>query len=174
MERLRHQVLFRGRVFRLEQDRLRMPNGRTVTLEIIRHRGSVVLLPQPSRREVILVRQYRHAIGRWIWELPAGSLEPGEPPRRAAWRECREEVGFSPRRLTRLGAFYPTPGFCDEKMIFYRCEGLVAPRGKVAVDPDEQIEPRVYALAEARALMARGDIIDMKTVLGLGLIGASA
>ncbi len=72
-----------------------MPNGREVTLDLVRHRGSVVMIPQPSRRQVILIRQYRYAIRQWIWELPAGSLEPGEAPRAAARRECREEIGLT-------------------------------------------------------------------------------
>ena len=151
-----------------------MPNGREVTLDLVRHRGSVVMIPQPSRRQVILIRQYRYAIRRWIWELPAGSLEPGEAPRAAARRECREEIGLTPRRLTRLTALYPTPGFCDEVMIFYRCEDLVRPGRAVAVDPDEQIEPRVFSLTEARRLVTNGEILDMKTVLGLRLVGSGA
>ena len=174
VRRLQHRRIFRGRVFDVEQDRVRMPNGRQVTLEIVRHRGSVVMIPQPSRREVILIRQYRYAIGQWIWELPAGSLEPDEAPRVAARRECREEIGLTPRRLTRLMALYPTPGFCDELMFFYRCEDLVQPTTPVALDPDEQIEPRIYTLAEAQRLVDRGQILDMKTVLGLRLASSRA
>jgi ADP-ribose pyrophosphatase len=168
--RLSRRLAYRGRVFRVESDRVRLSNGRTVQLDVVRHRGSVVLIPQPSRREVILIRQFRYAIGRWIWELPAGSIDPGEGPIAAARRECQEEIGWRPRRITRLTSLYPTPGFCDELMTFYRCEQLVAPRGPVERDPDEQLEPRVYALSQARALVDRGEILDMKTVLGLRLI----
>jgi ADP-ribose pyrophosphatase len=174
MRRLRRKVVFRGRVFRVEQDQVQLPNGRTVAMDVVRHRGSVVLVPQPSRREVILIRQFRYAIDRWIWELPAGSLERGESPRSAVRRECEEEINLTPRRVSKLGAWYPTPGFCDERMMFYRCEDLVAPTRAVHADPDEQIEPRVYTLAAARKLVDRGDILDMKTVLGLGLIDTSA
>jgi ADP-ribose pyrophosphatase len=119
----------------------------------------------------VLVRQYRHAIGKWIWELPAGSLDPGEAARRAAPRECEEEIGLTPRRLTRLGAFYPTPGFCDEVMIFYRCQDLVTPRRAAAQDDDEQLEPKTFTLSVVDRMIARGDIIDMKTIVGLRLIG---
>ena len=97
-KRLSRTIPFTGRVFRIESDRVGLSNGRTVTLDIVRHRGSVVLIPQPSRGEVILVRQYRYAIGKWIWELPAGTLDPGESARAAARRECAEEIGLSPRR----------------------------------------------------------------------------
>lgn len=168
--RLGHRVIFTGRVFRVERDTVRLPNGRTSIQDVVRHGGSVVLVPQPSPDEVILIRQFRYAIGRWIWELPAGSLEAGEAPARGARRECREEIGLTPRRLCRIGVFYPTPGFCDERMIFYWCGDLVMPARPAARDPDEQIVPRVFGLAEARRLAARGRIVDMKTVLGLILL----
>jgi ADP-ribose pyrophosphatase len=166
------RIVFDGPIFRVERERVRLAGGRTATLDVVRHRGSVVLIPQPSPREVVLVRQYRHAIGKWIWELPAGSLDAGEAPRRAARRECEEEIGLTPRRLTRLGAFYPTPGFCDEVMIFYRCEDLAPPRRPAALDDDEQLEPRAFSLAAVHRMIARGEIIDMKTVVGLQLLRA--
>jgi ADP-ribose pyrophosphatase len=169
--RLSRVQAFAGRVFRVESDRVRLSNGRTTTLDIVRHRGSVVLVPQPTPDSVILIRQYRYAIGRWIWELPAGTLDPGEAPRTAARRECAEEIGLVPGRLRKLGMFYPTPGFCDERMIYYQCTALRPPPGRVHQDPDEQIEPRSFPLRRLRALIARGDIADMKTVVGLGLLG---
>ena len=169
--RLSRTVAFTGRVFRVERDRVRLSNGRETTLDSVRHRGSVVLITQPSPDEVILIRQYRHAIGRWIWELPAGTLEVGESPRVAARRECEEEIGLSPNRVIKLGEFYPTPGFCDERMIYYRCTDLRTPTRPVAQDLDEQIEPRSFSLRRVRALIARADIVDMKTVVGLSLLG---
>jgi ADP-ribose pyrophosphatase len=169
--RLSHRVAFRGRVFHVDQDRVRLPHGRTATLDIVRHRGSVVLIPQPSPNEVILIRQYRYAIHRWIWELPAGTLDAGEGSRAAARRECEEEIGLTPGYLRKVGEFYPTPGFCDEVMLFYLCSELRKPTRPVALDPDELIEPRSFTLRRARALIARGDIVDMKTVIGLGLLG---
>lgn len=150
---------------------MRLPNGRTATLDIVRHRGSVVLIPQPSPGEIILIRQYRYAINRWIWELPAGTLDPGERPLVAARRECAEEIGLTPRRVTHVGTFYPTPGFCDEVMHYYVCTDLRTPTRAPTIDPDEQIVPGLFSLRRARAMVARGDIADMKTVLGLGLLG---
>lgn len=169
--RLSRSVAFSGRVFRVERDRVRLSNGRTTTLDIVRHRGSVVLIPQPSPDEVILIRQYRYAIGRWIWELPAGTLDPGEAPRAAAKRECEEEIGLTPGRVRRVGTLYPTPGFCDEVMLFYVCTDLTPPVRAVTQDPDEQIEPRSFSLRRVRSLIARADIVDMKTVVGLHLLG---
>jgi ADP-ribose diphosphatase len=167
---LKRTVPFQGRVFRIEQDRVRLPNGRTTVFDIVRHRGSVVLIAQPTRSSVVLIRQFRYAIGKLIWELPAGSLEPGEAPGKAARRECEEEIGLTPRRISRVGALYPTPGFCDEVMLFYRCTDLVPPTRRVHLDPDEQLEPRVFSLREVGALVHRGRVVDMKTILGLGLI----
>jgi ADP-ribose pyrophosphatase len=172
--RLSRTVPYDGRIFRVERDVVTLPHGRRATMEVVRHRGSVVLVPQPALDRVVLIRQYRYVINRWIWELPAGSLEPGEAPARAARRECEEEIGLTPTRLRRLGTFYPTPGFCDEKMIFYRCDGLRTPRVTPARDEDEQIEPRTFTLRAAWRLVERGRIIDMKTILGLVLIEKAA
>lgn len=163
-------MIYDGRIVRVELDRVRLTNGRAVELEVVRHRGSVVLLPQPSPRQIVLIRQFRYVVGRWLWELPAGSLEPDEAPAACARRECEEEIGLHPGRVKRLGALYPTPGFCDEVMIFYQCLSLSAPSHAIERDPDEQIEPRVFSLAEARRLVARGSIVDMKTIIGLGLV----
>ena len=102
--------------------------------------------------------------------MPAGTLDPGEGARAAARRECEEEIGLTPGRLQKVGEFYPTPGFCDERMVFYVCSALKPPTRRVALDPDEQIEPRSVSLRGARVLIARGDIVDMKTVVGLGLL----
>lgn len=168
--RLGSTIPFTGRVFRVESDRVGLSNGRTVTLDIVRHRGSVVLIPQPSRREIILVRQYRYAIRRWIWELPAGSLEPGETARAAARRECAEEIGLAPGRIENLGQFYPTPGFCDEVMIFFRCSDLKRPRRPATQDLDEQLEPRAFSVAQIRQLIAKRQVVDMKTIAGLTLL----
>jgi ADP-ribose pyrophosphatase len=167
-----HRRVYQGRIFSLEVDRVRLPSGHTVDLEIVRHPGSVVLLPMPTPRDIILIRQYRYSIDRWIWELPAGSLKSKEDPDGAAARECEEEIGLVPGRVERLRGFFPTPGFCDEEMIFYRCTNLMPPSADSTVtkDDDEEIEPRTVSIDEARAMIARGDIIDMKTVVGLSLI----
>jgi ADP-ribose pyrophosphatase len=168
------EVLFTGRVLTLEREDVTLPNGKTTTMEIVRHRGSVVLIPMPAKDRVILIRQYRHVIGEWIWELPAGTLEVGEDPEAGAKRECEEEINLAPGRVRRLGAWYPTPGFCDELMTFYVCDELGPPSGNAHADEDEQIEPREFTFDEARALLASGQVRDMKTVFGLAVLGVSA
>ncbi len=171
---LSRATLYTGRVLRLEREEIQLPGKPVTAMEIIRHRGSVVLIPQPSPTEVVLIRQYRHVISDWIWELPAGTLDPNEALEDGARRECEEEINLRPGRVTRLGAWYPTPGFCDELMTFYRCEDLQPPSGHAHADEDEQIEPRVFTLAEAAALIASGQVRDMKTVFGLALVGVNA
>lgn len=163
-------VKFEGRVIRVETEAVTLPNGRTTVIEAVRHRGSVVMLATPSPDTVILIRQYRPVIKRWILELPAGSLDPGESPEVAAVRECEEEIGYTPQRVTHLASWYPTPGFCDEFMHFFRCESLVAPSGPVHQDEDEQIEPVVVSFYDLAAMIADGRVVDMKTVVGLGLL----
>ncbi len=164
------QVIYEGRVFTVERDRAVLPNGMQTTMEVVRHRGSVVLVPQPKRQQVILIRQFRYVLNRWIWELPAGTLEVGERPDRAARRECEEEIGLRPTRIRKLGSYYPTPGFCDEHMTFYLCTGLTRPARPAQGDEDEHIEPRTFTLARAWSLVRSGEIVDMKTVLGLAML----
>lgn len=169
----RHRLVYEGRVFRVQLEQAALPNGRTVQMDIVRHRGSVVMIPEPAPGRVILIRQFRYVLGRWIWELPAGTLEAGEAPGHAARRECEEEIGLRPRRIERLGMYYPTPGFCDERMIFYACRDLTTPRRPKPHDADEQIEPRNISLTQAWRLVRNGDVVDMKTVLGLAMIAGT-
>jgi ADP-ribose pyrophosphatase len=169
-ETLSTEQIFDGKVFDVERDRVRMPNGREVTVDIVRHPRSVVLLPVPAPREIILIRQYRYAVNRWLWELPAGSVDEGEEPEAAAVRECHEEIGRVPDTVVRLASLFPTPGFCDEEMLFFRLSGLTVPAEAAALDEDEDIESRTFTLAEAREMVRRGEIVDMKTVAGLTLI----
>ncbi len=170
--RLSRAVKYSGRIFRVEVDRVTLPSGHTLDMEIVRHPGSVVILPVPAPGSVILIRQYRYTIDRWIWELPAGTLRPGEDPAAAAARECEEEIGLVPGRVTRLQGYFPTPGFCDEEMIYCRCDDLrpPAPDSTVRKDEDEEIEPRTFTVAEARAMVASGEIVDLKTMAGLTLL----
>ncbi|MEI6667804.1 MAG: NUDIX hydrolase [Acidobacteriota bacterium] len=171
--RLSQTTGFTGRIFSVTTDRVTLPNGRTVAMELVRHPGSVVLIPLLDDARIVLIRQYRYALDRWIWELPAGSLEPGEDPVAAAARECEEEIGLVPTTVTFAGAWYPTPGFCTEVMNYYRLDGLRAPRpdGPAAEkDEDEDIRVQPFSVDEARAMVRRGDIIDLKTAWGLTLI----
>ena len=169
-EQLESQQVFKGKVFSVDRDRVRMPNGRAVTADVVRHSRSVVLVPVPEPGKVILIRQYRYAVNAFLWELPAGSVDEGESPEQAARRECHEEIGLVPSTIVRLSAIYPTPGYCDEEMVFFRLSGLEKTDEQAAVDEDEDIEARVFELRDAREMVRRGEIQDMKTLVGLTLI----
>ena len=163
---------YRGRIFSITVDRVTLPSGHTLDMEVVRHPGSVVLLPVPAPGQIILIRQYRYTLGRFIWELPAGSLKPGEDPAAAAARECEEEIDLAPGRVERVQAFFPTPGFCDEEMIYFRCLDLGprAPDSTAQKDEDEVIEPRTFTVDEVKAMIAAGEVVDLKTVAGLSLL----
>jgi ADP-ribose diphosphatase len=167
---LKHERIFDGRVFAVDRDVVRMPNGREVTLDIVRHPRSVVLVPVPEPGRIILIRQYRHVVKQSLWELPAGSVDAGETPEAAARRECHEEIGQVPATIVRLAALLPTPGYCDEEMVFFRVSALETPAEAAHLDEDEDIEPRVFDLREAREMIRRGEIVDMKTIVGLAMI----
>jgi ADP-ribose pyrophosphatase len=171
------RTIFEGRVFTLRVETIPLPKGGQLEAEIIRHPGSVVIIPITAHDEIILVRQYRPAIGRWAWELPAGSLKSGEDVERAARRECQEETGYVPSRLERTGSYFPTPGYCDEQMTFFKATGLRTPGSgdeEAHQDEDEDIEARAFARDELRRMIASGEVIDLKTVAGLSLIEGHA
>jgi ADP-ribose pyrophosphatase len=165
-------IVFTGRVFSVDVEKVRLSNGRDYQVETVRHRPSVVLLPMKDDGHVVLIRQFRHSVGRELWELPAGSLDPGESAEAAAARECEEEITLVPGRVERLREVFPAPGFCDELLIYFRLSDLQqpAPDSPHAPDEDEEIEAQVFTIAEAKAMVARGDIVDLKTAFGLTLI----
>ena len=164
--------IFAGQIFTVQIETLTLPNGRETEAELVRHPGSVVIIPVTDDDGIVLVRQYRHSIGRWTWELPAGSQEPGEEPEHAAVRECHEEIGKIPGTIEPVGGLYPTPGYSDEVMNFFRATKLRDPAQKerAAHDEDEDLEVRAFSRAEIAKMIASAEIIDMKTVSGLVLL----
>ena len=166
------RTIFHGRVFSVRLETIPLPKGGELQAEIIRHPGSVVIIPLTAQNEIILVRQYRYAVDRWLWELPAGSVDRGETPETAATRECAEEIRLRPETLERLGALYPTPGYCDELMVFFRLRDLAtlgSTDPETHLDPDEDLEVCRFRLDEIRDLIQTGEIQDMKTIVGFGL-----
>jgi ADP-ribose pyrophosphatase len=159
------KTIYRGRAVSLKVESLVEPGGVNTRREIVYHPGSVVLIPCLADGHVLLVRQYRHAARQSLWELPAGTLEPGEAPRHAAQRELAEETNFRARRLKLLCTFYPSPGILSEKMHLYQASGLVASRADA--DPDERIRVRRFSRAELRRMVRSGRIRDAKTLVGL-------
>jgi ADP-ribose pyrophosphatase len=168
-------IVFKGRVFTVAVDTVAYPDGRIVKMDAVRHRGSVVLVAMPAPDRIVLIRQYRYVVDRWLWELPAGTLESNETLDAAALRECHEEIGKIAGRAERLGTYFPSPGFCDEAMNFFlltelrdRRPGEAAPHQ----DPDELLTVKEFAVADVRAMIRAGEIVDMKTIVGLTLISS--
>ena len=165
-------IVFESRVFSVETGRRRFPNGREHDVAIVRHAPSVVLIAIDDSGGLILVRQYRAPIDRDTWECPAGRVDKGESPDAAAARECEEEIGLVPHTIERLGSWFPTPGYCDEEMIFFKVAALhpPAPNSPHQPDDDEDITTRAVSVAEARQMVDRREIVDLKTAFALSLI----
>lgn len=167
------ETIYKGRVFSITVDEVRYADGRGVQMECVRHRGSVVLLPMTAPDRILLVRQYRYVVNRWLWELPAGTLEPNETLEAAALRECHEEVGKIAGRAQKLLSLFPSPGFCDEEMNFYLLTDLrdrLPGEAAAHQDPDEVLNVQEFSVNEVREMLKRGEIEDMKTAVGIGLV----
>lgn len=167
---LSSQRLYTGRLLELELVQIQAPSGRIHKREVVRHPGAVGIVPLLGEK-ALLVRQYRAPIGKELWELPAGTVEPGEEPLECAKRELLEETGYKAREWRKLGEFYTTPGFCDERMVLFLARGLepVADEGKRTGEEDESIQVRGFALPEIKEMLRRGELEDAKTIIGLVL-----
>jgi len=165
-------IVFKGRVFSVEVDRRRFPNGQEHEIAVVRHGPSVVFVPMQDDGRVILIRQYRASVNRELWEVPAGRMEPGESAEEAVVRECEEEVRLVPRKLERIRGLFPAPGFCDEELIFFRVSDLVAPSPDSTHKPDEDedIRAQPFTIAQAKAMILDRQILDLKTAYALTLI----
>jgi ADP-ribose pyrophosphatase len=155
-----------GRVVRLDLEDVRLPNGNVVTLEIVRHPGAAAVVPVDDEGQAVLVRQYRHATGSWVVEVPAGKLDrPGEPPEDCARREVEEETGYRAGRLEPLGWIWTTPGFSDEKIWLFLARDLT--RTQASLQSDEVLTVMRLPLEEAARMALEGEIQDAKSVCAL-------
>ena len=158
---------FSGRRLSVRIDRIRQEDGREAELEIVEHPGSVVMVPLDEDGGIWFVRQYRHAAGRELLELPAGTLNPGEDPAACAGRELREEIGMRADRLTPIGGFYLAPGYATEFMHVFLAEGLHPDR--LPGDEDEVLESEKISPAKVREVFNSGALEDAKTVAALAM-----
>ncbi len=162
---LTSEVLYQGKVFRLQRDTVIEPGGLEAERDIIVHPGSVVVLPIFKDGRVLLIRQYRHSIGEFLWELVAGRKEPNESPLAAARRELVEETGYKAKRLRKLMRIIPTPGFVNEWMWIFAAEGLM--QGIAQPEEDERITPRIFTLKQVEKMIESGALRDAKSICGL-------
>jgi len=164
-ELIESQTLYRGRVVTLRIDTVRLPNGHIARREIVEHRGAVAIVPLLDENTVLLIRQYRQAVGETLLEIPAGTLEPGEPPDRCAERELQEETGYRAGKLRRLFSQYLAPGYSQEVLHVYLAEQLTPTRQQT--DEDETVELAPTPLEQIAPMILKGEIKDAKTIAGL-------
>ena len=168
--RVESRRAYTGKIVSLDVDTVRFPDGSTGELEMIRHPGASAVVPflsdpRSEEPQVLLIRQYRYAADGYLFEVPAGRLDPGEDPLDCAVRELKEETGCTAEKLDYLLTMYTTPGFTDEKIHLYMATGLVA--GETKHEADEFLELRPVLLSRALEMIEAGEIQDGKTALGL-------
>jgi ADP-ribose pyrophosphatase len=156
--------IYEGKVINLRIDTIE-ERGRQMERAIVEHRGAVTVVPLDAKGRVLLIRQYRHAAGKRLLELPAGGLDPGEKPRAAAQRELQEEIGYKAAKLESAGSFFTVPGFCEEYMYLFIARGLTPSR--LQHDDDEDIKVIPTPLAKVPAMIRSGRIQDAKSIVGL-------
>ena len=164
-ELIRSETLLQGRAFKIRRDYLKTPNGRETRLEIIEHGGSVVLIPIDDDGNLLFVRQYRHAVGEDLLELPAGTRNGDEPFEECAAREIREETGMQAGKLQKVGGFYLAPGYSSEFMVVFLATGLKD--NPLDADDDEFLQVEKLPLKQAIQMAERGDIPDAKSLAAL-------
>jgi ADP-ribose pyrophosphatase len=164
-ELIKSEIVYPGRAFTIRRDHLRTPDGHETKFDIVEHHGSVVILPVDADGSLLFVRQYRHAAGLDLLELPAGTLDEGEAPEACAGREVREETGMAAGRLEHLGGFYLAPGYSTEYMHVYLATDL----RHDPLEADEFLSVERIPVAEALAMAMRGDIPDAKSLAAFTL-----
>ncbi|MFN2427109.1 MAG: NUDIX hydrolase [Candidatus Binatia bacterium] len=170
MGTLSRRVLHTGRIGSFGIEEVELPSGRRCTLDVLKHPGAAAAVVFTTDTRIVLLRQYRHAAGLWLWEIPAGKLDPGEAPAECIAREIEEETGFRARSIVSLGVMLPTPAYTDERIWLYLATGTET--GTMAHGADEEIEVHQFEFDEALAMITRGEIIDAKTIAGLHLAAA--
>ncbi len=159
------ESIYKGHVVHLQREGVDMPDGRSVDFEVVRHDPATAILAIDSEGRVIFVHQFRHALGKQIWEIPAGIMEEGEEPLNCAKRELREETGFTAARWDSLGMMYTAPGFCDEIIHLFLAHDLSA--GSQELDTNEFLQPHSIPMDQVREMVASGEISDCKTIVSL-------
>ncbi|MCK4274029.1 MAG: NUDIX hydrolase [Dehalococcoidales bacterium] len=164
-EALSTQVIFEGRILKLRVDTVRTSDGRQTTREVIEHAACIVVIAVDADDNILLVRQYRRAIDKELLEIPAGGIDKGENAEAAVIREMREETGFRPQKVERLGGFYSTPGYCNEYLYLYLATDLT--HDPLSAEDTAGIEVVRVPVAQVPELINSGKIEDAKSVAGL-------
>ncbi len=165
---MRRRRVYEGKLLRVFEDTVRLPEGREARREVVEHVGAVTVVATAQDARVVLVRQWRHAAGRALWELPAGTREPGEDPATTARRELTEETGYVAAEWRELGHGPVSPGYSSEEIWFFEATGLTA--GESTPDADELLDVELFDASQLTAMAGDGEI-DLKTLAGLALAG---
>jgi ADP-ribose pyrophosphatase len=164
---IQSEQMYQGRVFNVRRDRVRLPNGEESNLDIVEHNDAVTLIPVDQEKRIWFVRQYRHAAGEDVLELPAGVVEDDEPAEESARREIREEIGMAAGKIQKIGEFYLAPGYSAEFMHVYLASDLSP--DALDADDDEFLTVEQYSLEEVYSMVSSGQIRDAKTLAALFL-----
>jgi len=157
--------IYKGKIIKLRQDKVKLPDDRETIREIVEHPGAIVILALTDDKKVVMIRQFRGPADEVLWELPAGTVEEGEDLVRCAKRELEEETGYYPRKIKKLVSFFSTPGFCNERLTLFLAEDLEKRRKNE--DTDEFIKVELIKPNEALKLVKENIIKDAKTIIGI-------
>ncbi len=161
-KQLNSELIYDGRIVHLYVDTVQLPNGNVAKREVVRHGGAVAIVPVDANGKLVMVQQYRHAVGRIMLEIPAGTLNKGEDPDTCAIRELQEEIGAKPGTLKKLGGIFVAPGYSTEFIHLYLATDLTDSR--LDMDEDEAIEVQHLSLNDVIARIRSGEIVDSKTI----------
>jgi ADP-ribose pyrophosphatase len=160
-------LIYRGKIIQLNLEKVRLPNGHVTELEIVHHPGAAAVVPFLDSERIVLIKQYRHAVGKYLYEIPAGKLIKGESPLSCARRELEEEIGYRARRFKKLASVYTSPGFCDELIHIYSATDLV--KTKQNLESCEVLEAIEVPVQKIHHMIQSGEIQDAKSIIGLEL-----
>ncbi len=163
----KQEKLFQGRIISVHREVITFPEGTSIVSDVVIHPGAVAIIPVMDTGEILCIKQWRRAIQKVIIEIPAGTLEEGEPPLLCAQRELQEEIGYKAAELIALGGFYTTPGFCTEYLHIFLGKGLI--RSPLVGEDSHEIDPFPLTLDKALDMIVSGEINDAKTIAALGL-----
>lgn len=162
---IKSEKIYEGKIVTLRVDTIELPDQKYSKREIVEHNGGVGVIALDSENKIILVKQYRKAASKALLEIPAGKLEINEEPRETAIRELEEETGYKAESMKYLMEFYPTPGYCTEKIFIFEADKLVA--GEQNLDQNEYVDVYSFSLDDVFAMVERGEIIDAKTIIAI-------